>query len=84
MGFLIHGPGRTVKLYLSVPWNCKTVFLRPYRTCKTVFPDPRNSPPSPPRSSDLTPKTLAKIRACRPCIKNPTVGKHAKITRSSD
>ena len=35
MGFLIHGPGRTVKLYVYVPWNCKTVFLRPYRTCKT-------------------------------------------------
>ena len=31
------------------------------------------SPAPPPRSSDLTPKTLAKIQACRPCIEKLTV-----------
>ncbi len=38
-----------------------------------LYFSPPPHPPTTPRSSDLTPKILAKIRACRPCIKNLTV-----------
>ena len=37
MGFLIHGPGRTAKLYFSVPVGMYTVFLRPSRTVHCIF-----------------------------------------------
>ena len=37
MGFLIHGPGRTVKLYFSVPVELHTVFLRPSRTVHCII-----------------------------------------------
>ena len=37
MGFLIHGPGGAVKLYVSVPVGMYTVILRPSRPVHCIF-----------------------------------------------
>ena len=37
MGFLIHGRGRTVKMYFWVPVELYTVFLRPSRTVHCII-----------------------------------------------
>ena len=86
MGFLIHGPGGAVKLYFSVPVGMYTVFLRPSRTVHCIFgtKNPGQNPGQKPgqksgqkpgqKSGQKSGQNLAKIRACRPCIKNPGVG----------
>ena len=86
MGFLIHGPGGAVKLYFSVPVGMYTVFLRPGSTVHCILgtKNPGQNPGQKPgqksgqkpgqKSGQKSGQNLAKIRACRPCIKNPTVG----------
>ena len=48
---------------------CKTIFFRPISIVTLYFSPPPHHPRHPPRPSNLTPKILAKIQACRPCIK---------------
>ncbi len=83
MGFLIHGPGRAVKLYFSVPVGMYTVCFRPSKTVQCIF-GTKNPGQKPGQKSGQNPgqkagqksgQNLAKIRACRPCIQNPGVVK---------
>ena len=85
MGFFIHGLGGAEKLYFSVPVGMYTVFLRPSRTVHCIL-GPKNPGQNPgqkfgqksdqkpgQKSGQKSSQNLAKIRACRPCIKNPGV-----------
>ena len=86
MGFLIYGPGGAVELYCSVPVGMYTVFLRPSRTVQCILgtKSPGQNPGQKPsqksvqkpgqKSVQKSDQSLAKIRACRPCIQNLGVG----------
>ena len=91
MGSLIHGPGGAVKLNFSVPVGMYCVFLRPSRTVHCIFgiENPGQNPGQKPgqqsgqkpgqKSGQKSCQHLAKIQACRPCIKNPAVRNKALV-----
>ena len=90
MGFLIHGPGRTVKMYFLDPVGMYTVFLRPSRTVHCILgtKNPGQNPGQKPgQKSGQKPgqkfwsQIWPKIRARRPCIKNQTVRSTVGLTR---
>ena len=73
MGFLIHGPGGAVKLYLSVPVGMYTLYFSVPVELYTVLLGPKTLVKALVKNlAKHLVKNLAKIRACRPCIKNPT------------